>query len=383
MMTWNAELASARILIIDDEPANVLLLSKLLARQGCTHLNTATDPREGLAIFAREPHDLVLLDLRMPFMDGFEVLREMHALQPEDAPPVLVLTAQPDMPTRLKVLDSGARDFIPKPFECLEVLSRIRNMLEMRLSQNRLRRQNEVLEQIVQARTCEVTDTRLEVVRRLGRAAEYRDNETGLHILRMSKMSANLARHAGLDEADCELILNASPMHDIGKIGIPDAILLKRGKLDADEWRVMQTHTHIGAEILSGHDSELMRMAREIALSHHEKWDGSGYPHGTAGEDIPFAARITAVADVFDALTSERPYKRAWPVTAAIEEITRIAGSHLDPRLVEIFRDTLPETIEIMHLHAEPLHAGHQGDIIRPVPEAAAPSFNRPAKVLS
>ncbi|BAL24410.1 HD domain-containing phosphohydrolase [Azoarcus sp. KH32C] len=355
MKAWAPELTNARILIVDDESANVLLLEKLLKTQGCTRVTSTTDPRNALAIQCREPQDLILLDLRMPHMDGFDVMRALADMDPENLPPVLILTAQPDMPTRLRALDSGARDFITKPFECLEVLSRIRNMLQMRVLESRLKQQKEALEETVRARTCEVTETRLEVVRRLGRAAEYRDNETGLHILRMSKISANLARHAGLPASDCELILNASPMHDIGKIGIPDAILLKRGKLDAEEWKIMRTHTVIGAEILSGHDSELMNMARNIALSHHEKWDGTGYPHGIGSTDIPLAARVTAVADVFDALTSERPYKRAWPVEDALAEIHRMAGSHLDPQLVTLFHDTLPETLRVMQQHAEPV----------------------------
>lgn len=361
MTQWPPEIASTKILIVDDEPANVLLLEKLLKAQGCTQLSATSDPREALAIQCRTPQDLILLDLRMPHMDGFDVLRTLCDMDPGNLPPVIMLTAQPDMPTRLRALDSGARDFITKPFECLEVLSRIRNMLQMRQLESRLRQQKEELEETVRARTCEVSETRLEVVRRLGRAAEYRDNETGLHILRMSKISANLARHAGLSDSECELILNASPMHDIGKIGIPDAILLKRGKLDATEWKVMRTHTLIGAEILSGHDSDLMNMAREIALSHHERWDGTGYPNGIAGTDIPRAARITAVADVFDALTSVRPYKRAWPVEDAFSEISRMAGSHLDPELVAAFHDTRAETLRIMAQHAEP------GDGISPL----------------
>lgn len=357
MTDWPPDLLTARILIIDDETANVRVLVKLLTRQGCSRISTTTDPREALALYSRERPDLILLDVRMPYFDGFQVLAALRELDPNDLPPVLVLTAYADMETRLRALDSGARDFLTKPFDCLEVLSRIRNMLEMRMLQKNLYRQNEILQQLVHKRTCEVTETRLEVVRRLGRAAEYRDNETGLHIIRMSKISENLARHAGLPDSECDLILNASPMHDIGKIGIPDAILLKRGKLDADEWNVMQTHTMIGAEILSGHDSELMTMARRIALTHHEKWDGSGYPNGVAGEDIPLEGRITAVADVFDALTSIRPYKEAWPVQDALHELDRMAGTHLDPDLVAIFQRTLPETMNILHQYAEPTYS--------------------------
>ena len=371
MTQWPSELTEARILIVDDEPANVLLLEKLLKAQGCSRLTSTTDPREALEIYRATPQDLVLLDVRMPHLDGFAVMAALKAIAPDDYPPVLMLTALPDLPTRLRALDSGARDFLTKPFERLEVLVRIRNMLEIRLLHNRLQAQRAALEEAVQARTCEVTETRLEVVRRLGRAAEYRDNETGLHILRMSKISANLARRAGLPDAECELILNASPMHDIGKIGIPDSILLKPGRLDVDEWTIMRRHTLIGAEILSGHDSELMTMARDIALGHHEKWDGTGYPYGVAGTDIPLAARITAVADVFDALTSVRPYKKAWPVGNAIAELDRIAGTHLDPDLVAAFHDILPETLRVMAQHAEPAAAA-QAASLRTRPDFAA-----------
>jgi len=371
MTQWPSELTEARILIVDDEPANVLLLEKLLKAQGCSRLTSTTDPREALEIYRATPQDLVLLDLRMPHLDGFAMMAALKAIAPDDYPPVLMLTALPDLPTRLRALDSGARDFLTKPFERLEVLVRIRNMLEIRLLHNRLQAQRAALEEAVQARTCEVTETRLEVVRRLGRAAEYRDNETGLHILRMSKISANLARRAGLPDAECELILNASPMHDIGKIGIPDSILLKPGRLDVDEWTIMRRHTLIGAEILSGHDSELMTMARDIALGHHEKWDGTGYPYGVADTDIPLAARITAVADVFDALTSVRPYKKAWPVGNAIAELDRIAGTHLDPDLVAAFHDILPETLRVMAQHAEPAAAA-QAASLRTRPDFAA-----------
>lgn len=354
------ELFDMKIFIIDDEPVNVLLLQRLLEGHGYLNVHGTTDPRAGLAMLQQESYDLVLLDLRMPHMDGFQLLAAMDVMEPSCQAPVLVLTAQTDMPTRIRALEMGARDFLNKPIDRLEVLSRIRNLLEVRLMHTRLQEQNALLEGKVRERTHELAASRLEVVRRLGRAAEYRDNETGLHIIRMSKMSAALAHRAGLPSDECELILNASPMHDIGKIGIPDAILLKPGRLTADEWEIMRTHTTIGAEILSGHDSTLMNMARAIALHHHEKWDGSGYPCGLADEDIPLPARIIAIADVFDALTSERPYKKAWPVSQALDEIDHLAGRHFDPELVYLFKEILPEVRQIREQFAEPVDSNQK-----------------------
>ncbi|MEE4251615.1 MAG: HD domain-containing phosphohydrolase, partial [Alcanivoracaceae bacterium] len=214
--------------------------------------------------------------------------------------------------------------------------------------------QKDVLEQMVRERTEELHHTRLQVVQRLGMAAEYRDEETGNHILRMSHICALLAKETGWDDNQCDLILNASPMHDIGKIGIPDAILLKPGRFEPDEWEIMKTHATIGARLLDGDDSELMCMARDIASSHHEKWDGSGYPRGLKGEQIPMAARIAALADVFDALTSERPYKKAWTVEAAVDLIRENSGKHFDPLLVDIFQRELPRIVAIREQFSEP-----------------------------
>jgi len=300
-------------------------------------------------------------------------LAELQQLESGGYAPVLVMTAENNPAVRLEVLRAGARDFVRKPFDVHEVLSRIYNQLEVRYLYNRLATHNATLEESVRARTRELVSTRLEEVRRLVRAAEYRDNETGLHLVRMSKISAALARQRGLPPAICEDILNASPMHDIGKIGVPDAILLKPGALSATEWETMRMHSIIGAEILSGHDSSLLRMAHDIALCHHEKWDGSGYPHGKVGVDIPLAARIVAVADVFDALTSERPYKAAWPVQRALDEMDRIAGSHLDPSLVACFHQILPEVEAIMEAHAEPNAGGHLQRLIAARKEGRAP----------
>ena len=216
------------------------------------------------------------------------------------------------------------------------------------LAKEQVTQQNQILDQKVRERTAQLRETQLEVIRRLGQAAEYRDDDTGLHIHRMSRIAAKLAKAAGLSDKDCEMLLHSAPMHDIGKIGIADSILLKPGPLTDDEWAVMRSHTTIGAELLSGSDSEVMQMAQVIALSHHEKWDGSGYPNGLKEEAIPLLGRICCIADVFDALTSERPYKKAWSVQEAAEEIKRSAGSHFDPHLVDVFLGILPEVEDLL-----------------------------------
>lgn len=345
----------AKILIVDDQPPNVMLLEKILATEGYTHVDSTTDPRQVVELYQQNHYDIVLLDISMPYMTGYDVMEALREIEGDDSyVPVLILTAQNDRDTRLKSLEAGAKDFLTKPFDRIEVLNRIRNMIEVRLLHSQVRNQNKILEQKVRERTHELNETRLEIIRRLGRAAEYRDNETGLHIIRMSKFSQLLARHVGMGELEAEMILNASPMHDIGKIGIPDSILLKPGKLDSTEWEIMKTHTTIGAEILSGHDSELMLMARDIAMAHHEKWDGSGYPLGLAGDDIPLVARIVALADVFDALTSVRPYKKAWSIEDTMAEISRLKGSHFQPDLVDSFHDILPQVTEIRNQYMDP-----------------------------
>ncbi|MBF0142756.1 MAG: response regulator [Magnetococcales bacterium] len=344
----------ARILVVDDQAANLKLMERMLRQAGYVDVRGVDDPREAVLLYRESGFDLVLLDIRMPGMDGFQVMEELKAVEGDRYIPVLVLTAQTDRETRVKALEAGAKDFISKPFDRIEFLSRIYNMLEVRLLHNEVKRRNQVLEERVWERTRELHQTRLEVIRRLGRASEYRDNETGLHILRMSQWAERIGRAAGLRDGECDTLLNASPMHDVGKLGIPDRVLLKPGKLDPEEWAIMKTHTTIGAELLSGNDSDLLEVARLIALTHHERWDGGGYPQGLSGVGIPLLARITTLADVFDALLARRPYKEAWPVERAVAEIRRESGRQFDPDLVEVFTGILPELLAIHRELAEP-----------------------------
>ncbi|WP_231613448.1 HD domain-containing phosphohydrolase [Halomonas sp. BC04] len=343
-----------RILIVDDEPANLKLLDKMLSGQGYQDCVLIQDPREVLPSYEQQRPDLILLDINMPHLDGYQVMEQLVELKDPLLPPILILTALQSKDYLLRALAGGARDFVSKPFDRNELLMRVRNLLDAQLAHRMLHNQKDVLEEMVRQRTEELHATRLQVVQRLGMAAEYRDEETGNHILRMSHICALLARGIGWDDEQCDLILNASPMHDIGKIGIPDAILQKPGKFEPHEWEIMKTHAPIGAKLLEGDDSTLMRMAREIALTHHEKWDGSGYPNGLSVEAIPMAGRIAALADVFDALTSVRPYKQAWTVEAAVELIKENSGKHFDPALVEVFLHTLPEIVAIRAHFAEP-----------------------------
>jgi putative two-component system response regulator len=336
-----------RILLVDDEPVNLKLLEKMLRAEGYTNLVSLTDPRKAREAYCAEPTDLILLDINMPYLNGYEVMAQLKELNDPLLPPILVLTAQTGRDFLMRALTEGARDFLSKPFDHYELLARVRNLLDAHLALRLTFDQKGVLEEMVQKRTAEVIQSRLEIVQRLGRASEYRDNETGRHILRMSHSAALLARQIGWSEERCNLMLYASPMHDLGKIGISDTIMMKPAKLTQEERTIMETHTTIGADILGGSTSELLETARIIALTHHEKWDGSGYPGKLAGVEIPIEGRIAAIADVFDALTSIRPYKKAWPVDEAVDDMRKQSGSHFDPELVEHFMAILPGVLKI------------------------------------
>jgi putative two-component system response regulator len=332
-----ARLEQSRILIADDEETNVLLLERMLEQAGYTEVTSTSDSSQVAPLCAEDPPDLLLLDLHMPEPDGFEVMKILKPLVEARWFPILVLTADITLEAKREALANGAKDFVTKPFDRAEVMLRIRNLLETRFLQLELEKQNLMLEQRVYERTDDLNEARLEVLERLAVAAEYRDDATGEHTRRVGRTSSLLAEVLGLPQDQSELIRLAAPLHDIGKIGIPDRILLKEGRLTPEEFELMTSHVNIGRFILSGSRSPLLQMAEEIALTHHERWDGRGYLSGLSGEEIPIAGRIVAIADVFDALTHERPYKRAWPVDEALAEITGLRGEQFDPLVVDAF----------------------------------------------
>mgnify|MGYP005841883809 CR=1 FL=1 len=311
---WVEAQARPRLLLVDDEPANLQLLKRVL--EADYRLVFARSGEEALARVRAGAPDLILLDVMMPGMSGHEVIRALKADPATAGIPVLFCTALDQDEDEALGLGLGAVDYVTKPVSPAVLKARVRTHLQL-------------------VQRGEIERTRLEVIHRLGRAAEFKDNETGMHVIRMSHFSRLAAEALGAPASWCELLQAAAPMHDIGKIGIPDGILLKPGKLDEREWAVMRTHPQIGAEILGEDPSPLIRMARRIALEHHEKWDGSGYPNALAGEAISLEARLVAVADVFDALTSVRPYKKAWSNEEAVAWLREQQGRHFWPEAVE------------------------------------------------
>lgn len=331
-------LNSGKILIIDDEKANIRFLEIILQQAGYANVHSTTDSRQSLSLFCSFQPDVVLLDLSMPYLDGFAVMQQLQQEIPDHAIPLLVLTADATLATRHKALKEGARDFLTKPLDEIEVLLRIANLLEARFY-------NVLLEVKVKERTQDLENSQLETLQRLALAAECRDDDTGLHTKRVGATAGCIAQALGLCAARVDLITRVAPLHDVGKIGITDAILLKPGKLTPEEFGTMRQHTVIGAKMLSGSSSPWLQMAEEIALSHHERWDGLGYPQQLSGEDIPLTGRITTVADVFDALTHERPYKKAWPIAEAVAEIKRQEGQQFSPDVVQAFLTLSHETL--------------------------------------
>lgn len=335
----------ATILVVDDLPQNIEVMSGIL--RPVYRVKAATSGARALLVASGDaPPDLILLDIMMPEMDGLEVCRRLKADLRTRSIPVVFVTAMSEIEDEAQGFEAGCVDYVTKPVSPTLVLARVRTHLA-------LAQQNRELERQVRARTEELWHTRLAVIRCLGKAAEFKDDRTGLHVVRMSHYSRILGKACGMSDADADLLMTASPMHDIGKIGVPDSILKSPGRLTPEEWILMQKHVEIGAEIIGEQDSELLQMARSIALTHHEKWNGTGYPKGLKGEEIPLVGRITALADVFDALTSERPYKLAWGLEPALKYIRDRRGTQFDPMLVDRLDGVLGEFEQVRIRYAD------------------------------
>jgi len=339
-------MSKEKILIVDDTPVNIRVLVEALKND--YKLSIATNGKVALNYaMADQPPDLILLDIMMPEIDGYEVCKRLKDQESTRDIPIIFITAMSEERNETQGLEMGAVDYIIKPINQKIVQARVRTHLE-------LKKHRDHLSELVQEKTSELLEAKLDLIHRLARAAEYRDNETGMHIIRMSHYTSLLAKASGLSDFASEQLFHAASMHDVGKIGIPDKILLKPARLTDGEFAHMKSHTIIGGRLLEGGNSDLLRMAYDIAMTHHEKWDGSGYPKGLSGEDIPIEGRISSVCDVFDALTSERPYKKEWSVQDAMDEILAQKGAHFDPHLVDTFVNILDDILVIKKQFADP-----------------------------
>lgn len=333
-----ARFEDARILLVDDSADLVFILERILQEEGYSEVVSTTDPRKVLDLYAAFRPDIILLDLHMPGMNGFDVMAGLKESNFDECVPIVMLTGDASPEAKLRGLRGGARDYLTKPFDKAEVHLRIHNLLEMRFMHRELARQNQLLEMRVEARTRELETAKLEILHRLALAAEFRDDQTGHHTQRVGRLSSLMAQALHLSESQADLIGAAAPLHDVGKIGVPDEVLLKPGRLTAAEWDVMKSHTVTGARLLSKSVSPVLQLGERIALTHHEHWDGSGY-QGLARNDIPLSGRIVAVADAFDAMTHARPYRGAISAEDATEEIVKGSDTQFCPLAVSAFLD--------------------------------------------
>ena len=345
--------SSPKILIADDDERIRITLSDILIAQKYKVI-LAQNGKEALHKVALESPDVILLDMNMPEVNGIEVIKYLKADNYTKYIPIVVVTGEDDVNIRVQALKLGADDFLTKPPHIAELTARVRSLVKVKAYYDYMKHYQSTLEEEVRKRTKALNEAHeklknasLDTIYRLSTAAEYKDEDTSLHLQRISNYAFVIAREIGLDNEIKDSLLYSTPMHDIGKIGIPDKILLKPGKLDSDEWRIMKQHTEFGGRILKGSESDFIKMGREIALTHHEKWDGSGYPNGLKEEEIPVEGRVTAIADVFDALTTKRPYKEAFPNEKAFRIIKEERGTHFDPEIVDIFFAVQDQILDI------------------------------------
>jgi putative two-component system response regulator len=368
-------LKQTRIMIVDDEEVNIFVVEEYLREDGYCNLFHTRDPFQAPLLANRQRPDAILLDIHMPRLNGFEVLEQIRGDAALCRTPVVILTSSTDEDEKLRALELGATDFLHKPVHRGELLVRLRNILMAKGYQDNLRQYSEMLERAVRERTAELEASRQDVIHCLARAAEFRDNDTGQHVIRVGRYCRIIGEQLGMDRRALDLLEQAAKLHDIGKIGIADEILLKPGRLTAEQFAAMQKHSNFGKRIIEGitsseidqlrqhselgskilraGQSPLLKLAMKIALTHHERWDGAGYPLGLAQEDIPLEGRITAVADVFDALSSKRPYKPAFPVEKCFAIMSEGSGSHFDPRVLDAFFARRNDIIEIQIAHAD------------------------------
>lgn len=365
----------AKIMVVDDESTNVRVVCRLLKLDGYSSFITTTDSRQAVELAQRELPDLILLDLMMPHVSGLEILSVLRLRDDTRFTPVVILTASTDRDTRIDALNRGATDFLNKPIDPSELISRVHNVLAVKSYQDQLKQYNQNLEAAVRLRTAQLEASRQDVIHCLARAAEYRDDDTGQHVVRVGKYARTTAEALGVKGEELDVLEQAAQLHDVGKIGIPDSILLKRGKLSSAEFSTMQEHSEIGQRILerctpeeeaaiAGHAriganildvgrSPVLDLARQIALTHHEWWNGQGYPHGLKENQIPLAGRITAVADVFDALSTRRCYKDALPIDECFQIMEEKRGTHFDPRVLDAFLDMRDRIVAVQKQYAD------------------------------
>lgn len=369
MASLTQAIKSAAIMVVDDEKVNVLAVCSFLKKEGYTRFVPVTDSRQAIAVMKAKKPDCLLLDINMPFVNGLDLLRAKSSDPTIEHIPVIILTASTDPQVKVQALELGALDFLTKPVDPNELVPRVRNALLIKSHIDHVTEEAARLEALVQRRTAELYQSRQQLILSLARAAEHRDNETSNHVIRVGRFAGLIARQLGWSEEKAQMLEQAAQLHDVGKIGVPDAILFKPGKLDEQEYNtikrhcaigmsiiepyserdleILRTHARLGSDIVHSRSSPMMMMASRIAQTHHERWDGSGYPLGLAGEDIPIEGRITAVADVYDALSTARPYKPAFPRTKCFEILTEGRGTQFDPHVLDAFFARSAEIIEV------------------------------------